>query len=93
MSLQDGVETSYLQMQVVPGTDGKIIAHITCYDCGKKGRYADNCPNNQVKNNEEQHVQFLDQQDNHVNNLDEGKEQMMQLEDMEQEIVNSSWTQ
>ena len=35
---------SYLQTEIIPGTDGRTITHITCYNCGKKGHYADNSP-------------------------------------------------
>ena len=41
----NGMETSYLQTEVVPGNDGRTISHITCYSCQNKGHYADNCPN------------------------------------------------
>ena len=50
-------ERSYLQTEVVPGTDGRTIAHITCYNCNKKGHYADNCPDsNTVGAGSEEHV-------------------------------------
>ena len=35
---------SYLQTNVVPGVDGRLISHITCYNFGCKGHYTDNYP-------------------------------------------------
>ena len=46
---------SYLQTAAVPGTDGCLIPHITCFNCNKKGHYTDNCPKDNP-GNEEHHV-------------------------------------
>ena len=48
--------TSYLQSSAVTGTDGRIIVHIKCYNCGKKGHCADNCPDSSTV--DEQHTQM-----------------------------------
>ena len=50
------VGMSYLQDGGIPGTDGRFISHITCYRCGRKGHYADNCPEDEVKQGQ-QHMQ------------------------------------
>ena len=34
-----------------------MIPHITCFNCNKKGHYADNCPENTIENNK-QHIQM-----------------------------------
>ena len=46
---------SYLQTEAIPGTDGRLIPHIICFNCNK-GHYADNCPENTTVNTE-QHIQ------------------------------------
>ena len=67
----EGTETSYLQTDVVPGTDGRIITHITCYNCRKCGHYTDNCPEeNDPNSSNEQHVQFPNQQDHNNQDVD-----------------------
>ena len=43
--------TSYLQSTAVPGNDGRLIPHITCYNCQRKGHYADNCPEQDCNKN------------------------------------------
>ena len=84
-------DTSYLQTEIIPGTDGRTIAHITYYNCGKKGHYADNCPaEEQGQNNEEQHVHVTDE---HDNELHDGGDQMLQFEDNDDDIIHFSWTQ
>ena len=30
--------------EVIPGVDGRRIAHIQCYNCKKHGHYSDQCP-------------------------------------------------
>ena len=48
---------SYLQEEAVQGKDGRVVSHITCYSCGKKGHYSDNCPQGSPQ---QQHVQTTD---------------------------------
>ena len=89
--------TSYLQTDVVPGTDGRLISHISCYNCGRKGHYADNCPGQVcTETNEQQHVQTQDNSDddNSVNGADTN-EQLLQMgePENEHEIVHFSWNQ
>ena len=52
--------TLYLQTELVPGNDGHTTSHITCYCCGKKGHYADNCPNASCTVINEQHTNICD---------------------------------
>ena len=68
---------------------------MTCYNCGKKDNYADNCPaeGQDQSNNEQQHVQFRDSIDNREIDFENSDEQMMQLEMVEDDIVHFSWTQ
>ena len=48
---------SYLQTEAILGSDGRLIPHITYFNCGKKGHYSDNCPNATCQViNEEQHM-------------------------------------
>ena len=49
------VGMSYLQDDGIAGVDGRFISHITCYRCGRKGHYADNCPDDQPKQQQQQH--------------------------------------
>ena len=52
---RDGI--LYLQTEAVPGSDGRLIQHITCFNCRRKGHYADNCPSEaSTSNNDEQHM-------------------------------------
>ena len=89
-----GNERSYLQTEVVPGTDGRTITHITCYNCNKKGHYSDNCPDsNTIGSSSEQHVQFTDDQNNNGMNSGSEEEQMLQMEGENSEIVHFLWTQ
>ena len=85
---------SYLQTEVVPGTDGRTITHITCYNCGKKGHYTNNCPKDGAEHtSSKQHVQFTDNQDINGSNGNDGEDQMLQLEGETNEIVHFSRTQ
>ena len=36
--------------ELVARTDGRLIAHITCYKYNRKGYYSDNCPENEEDN-------------------------------------------
>ena len=94
-SINTRVERSCLQAEVILGTDGQTIAHITCYNCGKKGHYADNCPMDvQEQNNDnQQHEQFLDNNNHRETDVKNCDNQMMQLEVVENDIVHFSWTQ
>ena len=50
--------TSYLQTSAVPGVDGRLITHNTCYNCGRKGHYANNCPGqNNSESSDQKHIQ------------------------------------
>ena len=49
-------QSSYIQAETVPGTNGRTIPHITCYVCGKKGHYSDNCLNTDNGDSNEQHA-------------------------------------
>ena len=53
------IGSSYLQTWSVPGIDRRLVPHITCFHCDRKGHYADNClSNNMCKTvNDEQHIQ------------------------------------
>ena len=87
--------TLYLQTNVVPKTDGRLISHITCYNCRRKGHYADNCPGQVcTKTNEQQHVQTQNNSDDDdsVNGTDTN-EQLLQMgePENEHEIVHFSW--
>ena len=86
--------TSYLQSSAVPGTDGRIIAHIKCYNCGKKGYYADNCPNSSTV--DEQHTQMNRQSDNipEESVQYDSEEQHLQTSECQphNDVVHFSWT-
>ena len=92
--------SSYLQTAAVPGTDGRLIPHITCFRCNKKGHYSDNCPEEQAEE-QQQHIQTNER--GHDDNNDEmsseyGNEQHLQILDDNNEgsdkaIVHFSWTQ
>ena len=43
-STNESTGTSNLQAEILPGIYGRTIQHITCYNCRKRGHYADNCP-------------------------------------------------
>ena len=43
-SATESTETSYLQTEIIPGTDGRTILNRTCYNYGKCWHYANNCP-------------------------------------------------
>ena len=77
--------------------DGRLMTHITCYNCGRKGHYADNClGQNSYGTNKQQHVQV---HNDNSNDLDAGEvetnEQHMSLQHKEnsEDIVHFSWTQ
>ena len=40
-----GYAQQYAQREVVPGDDGRVFPHVTCFECRKKGHYSDHCPN------------------------------------------------
>ena len=90
--------TSYLQSTAVPGSDGRLIPHITCYNCGKKGHYADNCPTQVCTPvNEEQHVQMNNSNSSEHQEEDDSdvEQQHLQTEgtDDNTDIIHFSWTQ
>ena len=92
--------TSYLQTQAVPGTYGRLIWHIMCFKCNKKGHYTDNCPEDNPRN-EQQHVQANDPEA--YNNegatvVGDGNVQHLQVFENDNtegnsNIVHFSWTQ
>ena len=86
---------SYLQTEAIPGTDGCLIHRITCFSCNKKGHYSDNCPDaTRRKNNEEQHMQTMENMINDdatdVGHIDEHV-QHMQMTSSDTEIIHFSW--
>ena len=89
--------TSYLQTNAIPRVDGRLISHITCYNCKRKGHYADNCPEqNNNETNNQQHIQTRDTNNNSTSNEEmDTNEQMLQLEgqDGEEDIVHFTWNQ
>ena len=90
--------TSYLHSTTVPGSDGRLIPHITCYNCGKKGHYANNCPAHVcTTTNEEQYVQINDHsvQETHEEEGNGLEQQYLQAEarDNTTDIIHFSWTQ
>ena len=57
---------------MVPGIYGRLITHIICYNCGKKGQYADNYQDLSCSIVDQQHyVQFKDNINNTINEDDE----------------------
>ena len=56
-NVNNNTGNSYLQTEAIVGTDGRLIPHIICFNCNKKGHYADNYPENTTVNNE-QHIQM-----------------------------------
>ena len=56
MNKEGHAEVSYLQSELIPGTDGRTIPHIKCYGCGRKGHYSDKCPNAGSARGGEQHL-------------------------------------
>ena len=93
-------QSSYLQTDTIPGTDGRTIPHITCYVCGKKGHYSDKCPNIDNGNSNEQHAHIAnDRQPVHEETqIIEHSEQMLQYGsddgvEEESEIIHFSWSQ
>ena len=91
------VGTTYLQTNAIPGTNGRLIQHITCYNCRRKGHYADNCPEDEANQNDnQQHIQLRNDNNSNISTADtEMDEQLMQVEHNEhtEDIVHFSWTQ
>ena len=89
--------TSYLQTNAIPGVDGRLISHITCYNYNRKGHYADNCPGqNNNETNDQQHMQTRDTINDSISDEEmDINEQMLQLEgqDGEEDIVHFTWNQ
>ena len=91
---RDGV--SYLQAEAVPGNDGRLIPHITCFNCGRKGHYADNCPGEVCQPvGNEQHLQSQEEQElEEQSELQHTEDQVqhMQLSSENTDIVHFSWS-
>ena len=62
---------SYLQDDGIAGTDRRFISHITCYRCGRKGHYADNCPEEQFKPQQQHHMRTQECQDTNEEDQDQ----------------------
>ena len=81
----------------IPGVDGRLISHITCYNCNCKGHYADNCPGQSYnETNDQQHMQTRDTINNNTSDEEMNtNEQMLQLEgqDGEEDIAHFTWKQ
>ena len=86
---------SYLQTEAVPGNDGRLVPHITCYNCRRKGHYADNCPGEtNTSNNNQQHMQTVEGETcEEQSEVDHGEAQVqhLQLAQQDSDIVHFSW--
>ena len=94
----NAVGLSYLQEDVVAGTDGKIVNRITCFKCNKRGHYADQCPTNNTT--EHQHHMQSSMNEHHDNEEEhqEVEDQHLQVGDNgslsdESVVVHFSWAQ
>ena len=94
------VGTMYLQADdTVPGSDGQLAPHITCFKCNKKGHYSDNCPSE----TEQQHVQTNttdtnngEETDRYDQTDDYGERQHLQVDadsDDDSVVIHFSWAQ
>ena len=90
---RDGI--SYLQTEAVPGSDGRLIPHITCFNCRRKDHYAGNCPSEtNTSDNNEQHMQTGEGEafeEQSVVEHSEDQVQHMQLAQHDSNIVHFSW--
>ncbi len=83
-----GTGASYLQEEIVSGKDGRVVSHITCYSCGKKGHYSDNCPQ---KDQQQQHAQMTEvsvkeKERGPINSDPEEEDQHMQIDDNDESV-------
>lgn len=47
-----GLSFAQTDGELVPGTNGKTVDHVTCHKCKKIGHYANKCPSNQTEEEE-----------------------------------------
>ena len=88
------VGMSYLQDNGIAGVDGRFICYITWYRCGCKGHYADNFPDNQPKQQQQQHHMRTQEcvevnEDDDASYVDTHKDQHLQV-DSEEELSDES---
>ena len=98
-NVNDNTGNSYLQTEAITGTDGRLIPHITCFNCNKKGHYADNCPENTTVINK-QHIQMntgdYSDDERNIENVSTDERHLQAVDNdgtSNCKIVHFSWTQ
>ena len=52
-----GYRRQFAQQGAVVGHDGRLLRHITCYNCQRKGHYSDHCPYANNNNEDEKNLE------------------------------------
>jgi len=75
----------------VPGTDGRIIAHIKCYACNRKGHFADFCPETRTgQAHAQQGQEISNENEENEEGVIEATQQMLTSEHLINEQENDS---
>ena len=73
------------QARIIPGSDGRTIAHIKCFKCNKMGHYSDCCPD--AVEGDQMHINAYEiEMNDHEDDEDEGEDETTDQQDEETEV-------